>query len=559
MTDYADASTGGVDRGPGSEIPGARSERRLQDLLRASTSVVERLDLEVVLRRIVEAGMKLVGAKYGALGVISREGGLERFIHVGIDRVTADAIGQLPTGRGVLGAVITDREPIRLAHLAEDPRSVGFPDHHPSMESFLGVPVRVGDQVYGNLYLTERADGPFSAADQDLIVALAATAGIAIENARLYDIAKTREAWNATIADVMSAMLDVTGENVLDVIAERVAALIDAQLVAVATPHGDDQLILSTVYGPSAAALRDRSYAAAGTLTARALATRQAVSVEGQPTAALFDWQPGLGPTVAIPLFAGDEPLGVLTVSRQINGASFTAADLEMAFAFAAQASIALEVVRAREDRRRLETTRDRARIARDLHDHVIQRLFGAGLALQSLSAVADTDMSSAIEAQIDVIDATIKDIRTIIFALSSGERRGAKRLRDRLLDVATDVAGSWPTPPRISFAGPLDSLVSADLADDLVAVLRELLTNIVKHAGADVVEVSVSVADGHVDLIVEDDGRGIPVTAPRSGLANIAERASLRGGGCEVSSRPGGGTRVQWHAPTDHVTEAEA
>ena len=559
MIEKAEASTNNLDGAPRSANSYARSERRLQDLLRATTSVVERLDLEVVLRRIVEAGMKLVGARYGALGVISREGGLERFIHVGIDRATADTIGHLPTGRGVLGAVITDREPIRLEHLANDPRSAGFPAHHPPMDSFLGVPVRVGDQIYGNLYLTERADGPFSAADQDLIVALAATAGIAIENARLYDIAKTRETWNATIADVMSAMLDVAGENVLDVIAERVSALIDAVLVAVATPHGDEEFILSAVHGSSAGALRGRIFPATGTLTARALATRQAVSIEAQTESATFDWQPGLGPTVAIPLFAGEEPLGVLTVSRETNGAPFTAADLEMAFAFAAQASIALEVVRAREDRRRLETSHDRARIARDLHDHVIQRLFGAGLALQSVSAIADADLSNAIEAQIDVIDASIKDIRTIIFALSSGERRGAKRLRDRLLDVASDVADSWPTPPRITFAGPLDSLVSSDLGDDLVAVLRELLTNIGKHAEAETVEVAVAIAVDQVELTVEDDGVGIPESALRSGLANIAERALLRNGSCEVTSRQGGGTRVRWRASTDHVRGAEA
>ncbi|HEX5728775.1 GAF domain-containing protein [Microbacterium sp.] len=557
MAENEDALPGEESAAPTGDGP-YRSEGRLNDLLRASTSVVERLDLEVVLRRIVEAGMTLVGARYGALGVISREGGLERFIHVGIDRTTADAIGHLPTGRGVLGAVIADREPIRLEHLSDDPRSAGFPQHHPSMDSFLGVPVRVGDQVYGNLYLTEGDHGPFTVDDQELIVALAATAGIAIENARLYDVAKTREAWNATIADVMSAMLDVSGENVLDVIAERVAALIDAELVAVATPHGEDQLELSTVYGPGAEVLRGRTYPAAGTLTARALASRQAVSIDGQPAAAMFDWQPGLGPTVAIPLFAGDEPLGVLTVSRQSEGPTFTTADLEMAFAFAAHASIALEIVRAREDRRRLETTRDRARIARDLHDHVIQRLFGAGLALQGVSSLLDADSSAAIETQIDVIDATIKDIRTIVFALSTGERPGVKRLRDRLLDVAADVADSWPTPPRLSFAGALDSLISPGLADDLVAVLRELLTNIVKHARADTVEVAVSMADDVVELIVEDDGVGVSGSARRSGLANISARALLRGGGSEVTSRPGGGTRVRWHAPIDHVQGAD-
>ncbi|GAA3212817.1 sensor histidine kinase [Microbacterium terregens] len=557
MTDDAAAD----ERRVGSSADSAgtsRSERRVRDLLRASTSIVERLDLEVVLRRIVEAGMKLVGARYGALGVISREGGLERFIHVGIDRDMATAIGHLPTGRGLLGAVITDREPIRLAHLADDPRSVGFPDHHPDMDSFLGVPVRVGEQIYGNLYLTQGESGPFSADDQELIVALAATAGIAIENAHLYDVAKTREAWNATIADVMAAMLDVSGENVLDVLAERVAALIDADLVAVAIPHGDNELILSTVHGRSATQLRGRTFSAAGTLTARALASRQAVSIEGEPATAMFDLRPGLGPTVAIPLFAGDEPLGVLTISRKPDGPGFTAADLEMAFAFAAQASIALEVVRARDDRRRLETTQDRARIARDLHDQVIQRLFGAGLALQGVSSLVDADSSAAIEAQIDVIDATIKDIRTIIFALSSGDRPGTKRLRDRLLDVASDVADSLPTPPRIAFAGPLDSLVSLGLADDMVAVLRELLTNIVKHAHAHTVEIAVAVTDDRVELRVDDNGVGVPDSVPRSGLANIATRAALRGGDCEVTRLPGGGTRVRWHAPTDNEEGAD-
>ncbi len=558
MTDHAETPAGPPEVASPNDLHHPDSRQRREDLLVASTSIVERLDLEVVLRRIVAAGMNLVGARYGALGVISREGGLERFIHVGMEAPTVAQIGDLPSGRGVLGAVIADRAPIRLEHLADDPRSTGFPDHHPIMDSFLGVPVRVGEQVYGNLYLTEGSHGPFSEDDQNLIVALAATAGIAIENARLYDAARTREVWNATIADVMAAMLDVEGENVLDVIAERVAALIDAELVAVATPHDEDQFVLSTVFGAEAADLRGRSYPAAGTITERALETRRAVSIAGQPAATLFDWQPGLGPTVAIPLFAGDEPLGVLTISRKTEGAAFTTAELEMAFTFAAQASIALEIVRARDDRRRLETTRDRARIARDLHDHVIQRLFGAGLALQAVSATADREVADGIESQIDVIDSTIRDIRTVIFALGSGERRGVKRLRDRMLDVVADVTDSWAVPPRISFSGPLDSLVSPGLTEDLVAVLRELLTNVGKYAHARDVEIAVAATEVHVELIVRDDGGGIPDSVPRSGLANIADRARLRGGDCEVLTPTDGGTRVRWSAPIDHENRTE-
>lgn len=546
-----DAASTGQWAGDPAEDPGLhRSPDRLRDLLRATTSVVERLELEVVLRRIVEASMSLVGARYGALGVLRPDGGLERFIHVGIDSATTERIGPHPSGRGVLGAVIASAEPIRLDHLADDPRSVGFPDHHPEMKSFLGVPVRVGAHVYGNLYLADSESRSFSADDEELIVALAATAGIAIENARLYDIARTREIWNATIAEVMAAMLDVRGENVLDVIAERVAALIDTDLVAVAVPRGEGELVLTAVYGSGSDQLRDRVYPAAGTLSARALAARQAVSLDDASHPTRLDWRPDAGPALAIPLYAGEEPLGVLSISRLTGGAAFTDADVEMAFSFAAQASIALEVVRAREDRHRLETARDRARIARDLHDHVIQRLFGAGLALQAVSATLDQGSSSAIEVQIDAIDAAIQDIRTVIFALSSAERRGVKRLRDRLLDVVAEVAGTWASQPRISFTGPLDSVVSVELADDLVAVLRELLTNVLKHARAQAVEIEVAILDDTVQLVVVDDGEGIPVSAPRRGLANVVERASLRAGSCLIDSRAGAGTRIQWSVP---------
>jgi signal transduction histidine kinase len=532
-----------------------RAQKRLRDLLRASAAVVERLDLEIVLRRIVESAMALVHARYGALGVIAADrSGLERFIHVGVDSATVSRIGHLPTGKGLLGAVIDERAPIRIAHVATDPRAAGFPAHHPEMDSFLGVPVRVGDQVYGNLYLTQGERGTFGPDDEELVVALAATAGIAIENARLYDAARAREVWSATAADVMAAMLEATGDDALDVIAEHVGALIDVDLVAVAVPHGTGELRITTARGSSADQWRGRVFPAKGTLASRALATRRAASVAEQSP--LFDGQSPLGPTVAIPLFAGDEPLGALTVSRRPRAPGFTDADLEMAFAFAGQAGVAIEVVRAREDRRRLELSRDRARIARDLHDHVIQRLFGAGLSLQAISATVDPETSAEIETQVDAVDAAIKDIRTVIFALGSGDRGRSRHPRDRILNVVSEMSSGMPMTPRITFEGPLDSLVSAPLADDLTAVLRECLTNITKHADAETVEVDVSIESGTVTLTVEDDGRGIPSSVPLSGLANMTERAQLRGGTCIIEPRRGGGTRVAWSVPAaiDHL-----
>ena len=404
--------------------------------------------------------------------------------------------------------------------------------------------------------MTQGTRGPFSADDEELVIALAATAGIAIENARLYDIAKTREIWSVTTADVMAAMLEVSGENVLEVIAERVGALIDVDLVVVAVPHGDDDFRVTTVRGPGAASLQGRVFPAAGTLAARALATQRAASVVGEADQAPVDWQPGSGPTVAIPLYSGPEPLGVLTISRRLGAPAFTDADLDMAFAFAGQASVAIEIVRAREDRRRLDTSRDRARIARDLHDHVIQRLFGAGLSLQAVSATVDAEASDAIEAQVDAIDAAIKDIRTVVFALGAGEGR-TKRTRDRLLDVVSEVSAGLSSTPRITFSGPLDSLVDAPLADDLVAVLRECLTNTIRHADADVVEITVGIADGLVTLTVEDDGRGVPDGARLSGLANLTERAQLRGGTCTITSGSAG-TRIEWSAPAADGPESE-
>ena len=248
----------------------------------------------------------------------------------------------------------------------------------------------------------------------------------------------------------------------------------------------------------------------------------------------------------------------MLTISRRLGAPAFTDADLDMAFAFAGQASVAIEIVRAREDRRRLDTSRDRARIARDLHDHVIQRLFGAGLSLQAVSATVDAEASAAIEAQVDAIDAAIKDIRTVVFALGAGERGRTKRTRDRLLDVVSEVSAGLSSTPRITFSGPLDSLVDASLADELVAVLRECLTNTIRHADAHVVEISVGIADGLVTLTVEDDGRGIPDGARLSGLANLTERAQLRGGMCTITSGTGTGTRIEWSVPAADGPESE-
>ncbi len=525
------------------------TRRHLDDLLAAAGAVVEHLELEDVLGRIVESAMTLVGARYGALGVLGDDGMLERFIHRGIPRDVARRIGDPPRGTGILGAVIAADAPVRLDHLGSDPRSVGFPAQHPPMDSFLGVPVRVRGEVYGDLYLAERIGGGFTDEDEELIVSLAAIAGIAIANARLFERARTREAWNAALADVMGALLVVDSADAFDVITERLAPMVGADLVILATLDASESaLTVVAATGRGAASLHGRTIPLDGTLAERALRSGRAASAPHVPE---LSERPALGPTVALPLLSGAEALGVLTLARRDGGRPFSDDELEMGFVFAGQAGVAIEVVRGRDDRRRLELARDRARIARDLHDHVIQRLFGAGLALQAVASSADGDTVAALTAQIDALDEAIKEIRTVIFALGAGDGHRGGGTRERLLEIASDAAHHLPSAPRIRFEGAIDTLVGPDLAEDLAAVLRECLSNVVRHADATTVDVVLRVGDD-VTLTVADDGRGMPADAVPRGLTNLGERAALRGGAFELGAGASGGTTAIWRVPID-------
>jgi signal transduction histidine kinase/uncharacterized protein YqgV (UPF0045/DUF77 family) len=525
------------------------TQGRLRNLLQANRIVVEELELEQVLRKIAEAAVALVDAQYGALGVIAPDGHLEQFIHVGMPPQQADAIGHLPDGHGLLGAVIDERRPIRLDHLSGDPRSAGFPEHHPEMDGFLGVPIRVRDEVYGNLYLTNRVGGAFSQEDEELIVALAATAGIAIDNARLFDETRRRQRWSAALAEVTSALLSGASDDVLGVVADRVASVIDADLVCVVIPVDEQTLLIDTARGDGSAELLGRRYASADSLVSAALDSGQVVSSEAQATRPPFADQPTQGPTVAIPLLAFGRPLGALTISRAEGSAGFTPAELEMAADFAVQASVGIELARGRADRQRLELVEDRNRIARDLHDHVIQRLFGSGMSLQAIASTAPGATGAAIAQQVDAIDTAISEIRTAVFALTS---RSATEpaLRHRVLDVVAESSPGLENSPRLTFGGAVDLLVDGDLADDVVAVVREGLSNVARHAAATTADVSIVVDDQRVVVTIDDDGTGVPKGAGRSsGTANLRERAARHGGEFQLKGREGGGTRLKWVA----------
>ena len=373
---------------PGMSVAGPQSLRQLLD---AVVAVGSGLDLPTMLRRITELAIDLVDARYGALGVLDETGTkLSQFITVGVDDDVHAAIGHLPEGHGILGLLIVDAKPLRLPDLNEHPDSFGFPPNHPEMRSFLGVPIRVGDQVFGNLYLTEKQSGEvFTDVDEELVVGLAAAAGVAIENARLH---------------------------------ARVAEL------------------------------------------------------------ALFE---------------------------------------------------------------------DRERIARDLHDTVIQRLFATGLSLQGTGPLIQRDPETAmarIDSAVDDLDETVKHIRTAIFALESS-RPHEDSIRDRVLALCREAAGALGFDPRVLFDGPIDSAVPEDVGADLLATLREALSNVARHAGASRVDVSLQVTTEVLTLWVTDDGSGMPAVrrAGGHGLTNMAARARRHGGDLEVTPVDPSGSALCW------------
>jgi signal transduction histidine kinase len=522
------------------------TESRLRSLLKATRLVAEELDLPVVLRRIIEAAVELVGARYGAIGVIASDGSLEQFIHVGLEEERVREIGELPRGRGLLGALIDEQVPIRLDHLRDDPRSSGFPDGHPPMDSFLGVPVRVRNETYGNLYLAEHDHGPFSAEDQELLIALAATAGAAIEHARLYDETRRRQRWAEASAEVTAALLSDESDDSIAVLVDRVTQLSDADLVCVVVPESETELRARLARGELAELAVNTVFDRAGTAPGRALESRQPVLAE---TAGLPDTP--LGPTIAIPLSTGTEIIGALTVSRRVGRERFTEADLRMVADFAAQAGVAMRLAEGRADRQRLAVIEDRGRIARDLHDTVIQRLFGAGLSLQAIAGGVDAATAARIGDQVEILDSAIADIRTAIFAMTSTPDASRPTLRYRILDLFTELSNLFDEAPRLTFSGPVDLMVSVELADDLVAVVREGLTNVARHASATSTSASVSVEDEWVRVEIVDDGVGMPQQPTRSsGTANLAARAAARNGTFELEAREPRGTTLIWSAP---------
>ncbi|NUP31495.1 MAG: GAF domain-containing sensor histidine kinase [Streptomycetaceae bacterium] len=530
---------------------------KLQGLLEAVVAVGADLDLHATLYRIVEEAVDLVDAKYGAIGVIGPDGAdrhLVDFITVGIDPETAAEIGDLPRGRGILGLLIDDPEPLKLDDLTLHPASYGFPPNHPPMHSFLGVPIRVRDAVFGNLYLTEKRGRPgFSDEDKQVVRALAAAAGVAIENARLYEQAREREEWIKGSVDITTALVGSEDpDEALHVVARRARTLASADFSAIYLPQGDGSYLVEITDGLDVSSL-------AGTVLppdsplARVIESGESVFIADMSTdpGVLLEQSRAFGPGLFVPLTAGGEVLGALELDRSIGALPFTQTEQTLFQAFAGQAAIALVLAGAQRDRARLAVYEDRDRIARDLHDLVVQRLFATGMMLQGAARLAIVpEVIRRLNQAVDELDATIREVRSTIFALQQGPEDAGPGVRARVLREAAAATPALGFEPAVTFVGPVDSRVPDEAAEHLLAALREALSNTARHARATRVEVSLVVDDEAV-LTVTDDGVGIAPGGRRSGLANLRSRAESLGGTATFGPGPTGkGTTVTWRVP---------
>ncbi|MHA7304216.1 GAF domain-containing sensor histidine kinase [Arthrobacter sp. TMN-49] len=531
------------------------TQERMRGLLDAVVSVAENLSLDAVLERVVNSACSLLDARYAALGVLGEDQSLSHFITVGIDQELSHRIGPLPTGHGVLGLLIRDPHPLRLHDLHQHPASSGFPEHHPPMVSFLGVPIRVRGNVFGNLYLTEKAGGEdFTAEDQELAVALAAAAGVAIENARLFEDARRRTSWLEACMYVTGRMMDddrnIT-ESSLDMIAATALAESESALtmIGVSSDHGPE-LYVAAAAGEQGPLMVGRSLALDSPAIVEVL--RTGIPTVFDDATDLLGHEDGaaLGPIIVIALGPQGPNQGLLILARNQGSGRYSKIVVEMSAVFGSHVALALELARTHRLREQIMVFTDRDRIARDLHDVVIQRLFAAGLSIHSVQRfITDKTASDRLRAVTTELDETIRDLRNTIYSLrvSSGE---TELLSDLILRTVRTAAKTLAFAPRLNLAGPIDSAISEETAKHLLAVVSEGLSNAVRHSDAGSIEVSIDVTAEHVSVIIDDDGIGVGDLDHRSGLRNMEQRAEILHGTFLLVSGDNTGTRLTWRVP---------
>jgi signal transduction histidine kinase len=532
----------------------AKTRDRLQGLLDAVVAVGAGLELEGTLQRIVDTAVDLVDARYGALGVLGDEG-LSEFVYVGIDKETRAKMGHLPEGKGLLGHLIDYPLTVRVPDLSEHPSSVGFPANHPPMRSFLGTPVRLRDEVFGNIYLTEKkGEAEFTADDAVVLEALAAAAGVAIENARLFEQARLRERWQQASGEVNSLLISGGSSNTaLNLIVTRTLELSQAKCALIML--ADDQnktLAVRAGTGNVDERILGLNISATNPAVVDVLSQGQPKVIPdiaellGEETETFSQF----GPANVVPLASATPASGVLLALRGKGDQQFPREHLPMLASFADQAILALEWADREQQRRILDVLADRDRIAGDLHDHVIQRLFAAGMSLQATVVQINNENARArVTHVVNQLDQTVREIRTSIFDLHTPTEENPSSLRRKMLDAVAELSADTERSPAVRISGAVDALVTGKLAEHALAVVQEGVSNAVRHARAS--DITVTVEAG-ADLVIDvtDDGVGMPADVGRSGLLNIERRAAECGGVVTVGPGPNGGTRLVWRVP---------
>ncbi len=530
---------------------------RLHGLLDAVLTVGADLDLETLLRRIAEVAVQLVDARYGALGVVGENERLVEFIPVGLDEDTIARIDHWPAGHGVLGLLIREPEPLRLDNISDHPASYGFPPGHPPMTSFLGVPIRVRGEVFGNLYLTEKRGGAgFDDEDEFVLRALAVAAGVAIDNARLYDDTRRHERSMQTSAEINRRLLSGADQaEVLTLAADRMRELSGADLVTITLPAGrPQQLVLEVASGEGAERVRGHVFSLDASLSGWVFETGRPAAardfVDDPRVADVARQHMVLGPALLVPLGNQGNVHGVMTLGRRVGALPFAGRTIEEATAFAGQVAVALELAERRRDAERITMYEDRDRIARDLHDSVIQQLFAAGMTLEGAGHLIEKpEVAARVRGAVDTLDETIKQIRATIYALHS-RTEDQPGLRSRILQTLETATSQLGFAPALSLSGPIETHVPEEHGEHLLAVLRETLSNTARHAAAAGAEIHVE-AGRTLRVRVSDNGRGVPRGTRRSGLHNLAQRAEKLGGELLLDTGTGGvGTTVEWRVP---------
>ncbi|MGX9792114.1 GAF domain-containing protein [Mycobacterium sp. MMS18-G62] len=539
------------------ELLAARDQMEL--LLRVIVQIGSDLDLDATLDRIVTAARELTGARYGAVAVRTPEGTLTSFVNEGMDVDTVRLIGHLPVGKGLLGVKLDSSDVLRLDDLTAHPAAGGFPEHHPKMRAFLGVPITIRNTVFGSLYVADdRESKSFTPSDEIGARALATAAAVAIDNAQLYERMRASAKWTNASREITTALLSGADPQLrpLKLIAERARELTEAEQAIVLVPADADEpaaevdtLVVSTAVGLYAEEVTGQRVPVDDSTSGEVFRSGTPLITESfrYPIQAFTDV--GERPAIVMPLRANDTVVGVIAVARNTQQPPFEPMYLDLVSDFASHAALALTLAQSRETARELTILADRERIAHDLHDHVIQRLFAAGLDLQGTAARARSpEVTNRLNRTIDELQSTIEDIRSAIFGLQNPPGVGDD-LGRRIRDLVADLTENRDISTTLHMSGPT-SAVASDIAEHAEAVTTEAISNAVRHSGASRLIVELAVGDQLV-IDITDNGCGIPADNMRhSGLANLHRRAEAVGGTCQITTPPQGGTRIRWAAP---------